>query len=311
MSHGNNMTRRAFLDRNVRTAACLASAGGLASTEAWSATGKKKKKNGHMQFGLTTYTLGKPWDIPTIIANCTTAEVFGVELRTTQKYAHGVEITLTAAERSKVKKTFRDSPITLVGLASSVKFDLPDQAAFREAVETAKAHMKLSHDIGGTGVRVFPNAWHEDVPREVTIAQIAEGLNEVGAYAEGFGQQVRLECHGSAGHLPSIARIMEQVNQPSVRVKLNSSTRDTEGEGFKKNFYKVKKYLGDTLHVHSMRNKEFPHQLQMDLLMKMGWTGWWLLETGVDQGADRLKELIAQRKMWDNLFTTALEKQKT
>jgi sugar phosphate isomerase/epimerase len=314
-----HMTRRGFLDKNMRAAASLTAAGALASTDAFSAQAKKErakkkdvatKKTGQMRFGLTTYTLGKPWDIPTIIANCTKAEVFGVELRTTQNYAHGVEITLAAEERIEVKKQFKDSPLTLLGLASSVKFDLPDPEAFKEAVETAKAHMKLSHDIGGSGVRVFPNAWHEDVPHEVTIAQIAKGLNEVGTYADGLGQQVRLECHGTAGYLSSIAQIMEQVDQPSVRVKLNSSSRDNEGDGFKKNFRKVKKYLGDTLHVHDMRDEEFPHQLQMDLLMNMGWDGWWLLETGVDDDTDRLQELIAQRKMWDNFFKTSLANQK-
>jgi sugar phosphate isomerase/epimerase len=313
-SDEKDMTRRGFLSQNIRAAACVAVAGTLGATEAWSAdakpkkTKKKAKKSGPMRFGFTTYTWGKQWDIPTLIVNCTKAKALGVELRTSQKYAHGVELAITAAQRREVKQRFADSPVTLLGLASGERFDSPDPATLKVAIEAAKAHMKLSHDIGGTGVRVFPNDFHDGVAREVTIAQIAKSLNEVGAYAADLGQQVRFEAHGNAGDLPTMGQIMAQVDQPSVRVKLNSDARDAEGDGFKKNFRKVKKFLGDTLHVHDLKNEAFPHQLQMDLLMKMGWGGWWLVEAS-DKVPDRVQALVEQRQMWEGFFKNSLKKQ--
>ena len=313
-SDEKELTRRSFLGKNIRAAACFAAAGTLGSQEAWSADAKRQKtkeksrKAGPMRFGFTTYTWGKPWDIPTLITNSTKAKALGVELRTSQKYAHGVELTLPASQRKEVKKQFEDSPITLLGLASGERFDSPDPQKLKAAIEAAKAHMKLSHDIGGTGVRVFPNDFHDGVAREVTIAQIAKSLNEVGAYAADLGQQVRFEAHGNAGDLPTMGLIMAQVDQPSVRVKLNSDTRDAEGDGFRKNFRKVKKYLGDTLHVHDMKNEAFPHQLQMDLLMKMGWGGWWLVEAS-DKVPDRVQALVEQRQMWEGFFKNSLKKQ--
>jgi sugar phosphate isomerase/epimerase len=205
-SHNKDMTRRSFLRSNMKAAACLAATGALVSTEALSAEPKrrktKKKKTGQMQFGFTTYTWGKPWDIPTLITNCTKAKALGVELRTSQKYAHGVELTLSPAQRKEVKQQFADSPITLLGLASGERFDSPNPAKLKAAITAAKSHMKLSHDIGGTGVRVFPNDFHDGIAHEITIAQIAKALNEVGAYAANLGQQVRFEAHGNAGHLP-------------------------------------------------------------------------------------------------------------
>ncbi len=310
-SHSKNMTRRSFLRSNMQAAACLAATGTLAATEVRSAQPRRKKakkKVAHMRFGFTTYTWGKPWDIPTLITNCTRARALGVELRTSQKYAHGVELTLSPAQRAEVKKQFADSPITLLGLASGERFDSPDPAKLKAAIAAAKAHMKLSHDIGGTGVRVFPNDFHNGIAHDITIAQIATSLNEVGAYAADLGQQVRFEAHGNAGHLPIMGKIMAQVNQPSVRVKLNSDIRDTEGDGFRKNFRKVKKYLGDTLHVHNLKNEAFPHQLQMDLLMKMGWDGWWLVEQS-DKVPDRVQALIEQRQMWETFYKASLAKQ--
>ena len=131
-------------------------------------------------------------------------------------------------------------------------------------------------------------------------------LNVVGAFASDYGQQVRLEAHGTAGELPTLRAIMDHVVQPSVRVKLNSDRRDKQGKGFEYNFNLVKDYLGDTLHLHNLKDTEFPYQLQMDLLVKMGWTGWQLLEVS-DKVPDRVQALIEQRQIWDRLLENSLK----
>ena len=69
------------------------------------------------KLGLVTYQLAKDWDVETIIANCTEAGFEGVECRTT--HAHGVEVSLTPAERSAVRARFEDSPVALAGLGSA------------------------------------------------------------------------------------------------------------------------------------------------------------------------------------------------
>lgn len=252
------------------------------------------------RFGFTTYKWGKDWDIDTLITNCVKAKAFGVELRTSMSFEHGVELDLAAAERKEVKKRFADSPVDLVGIACGERFDSPDAEKLTKGIEQSKAYIKLSHDIGSEGVRVFPNDFHEGVEHKVTIAQIARSLNIVGKYAADYGQIVRLEAHGKAGRLPDMRAIMDQVNEPNVKVKLNSNVRDTEGAGFVHNFNLVRDYLGDTLHLHNMKNSEFPYQLQMDLLVDMGWNGWQLLEVS-DPVEDRLAALIEQGEIWENL----------
>jgi hypothetical protein len=262
-----------------------------------------------MRFGFTTYQWGKDWDIPTLIANCENAGVFGVELRTSSSYAHGVEVEISAERRQEVKKRFAGSPVALVGIASGERFDSPDPEAVKAAVEKAKGYLKLSRDVGSSGVRVFPNDYHKEVPREQTIAQIAKALNDVGAYAAGLGQQVRLEAHGSAGDLPTIRAIMEQVTQKSVRVKLNSDKRDAQGKGFEHNFNLVKDYLGDTVHAHDFKDPSFPNQLQIDILLKMGWAGWILLEAS-DKVPDRVQALREQRALWEKMVGASAAKRR-
>ena len=299
-----DFSRRNFLAQGVRVAM-----GALATTTLTSCsslgTADATKRSTRTRFGFTTYQWGKDWDIPTLIDNCSRAQAFGVELRTSQSYAHGVELELSAQQRGEVKKRFEDSPLTLVGLATSERYDSPDAEKLEAAIENTKSYIKLSRDIGGSGIRVFPNSFHNNVPREKTIEQIGNSLNIVGAFAADYGQQVRLEAHGNAGDLPTIRAIMDRVDQPSVRVKLNSDKRDTAGNGFEHNFNLVKDLLGDTLHLHNLKDTGFPYQLQMDLLVKMGWGGWQLLEVS-HKVPDRAQALIEQRQIWDGLLANSL-----
>jgi hypothetical protein len=259
-----------------------------------------------MRFGFTTYQWGSDWPIPELIANCTRAKALGVELRTSSKYAHGVELELPQEQRREVKKRFADSPVGLVGLACGERFDSPDPAKLQAAIENTKGYLKLSHDVGSRGLRVFPNDFHPNVPQEKTIEQIARALNEVGKHAAGYGQMVRLENHGSAGRLETLRKILDQVDQPSVRVKLNGDTRDSENGAFERNFRLVENRLGDTLHMHNLEDPRFPYQLQMDLLAGIGWDGWWLLEES-RKVPDRVQALVRQREVWDKLLARSLQ----
>ncbi len=258
------------------------------------------------RFGFTTYQWGQDWDIPKLISNCSQAKVWGVELRTSSKYAHGVELEIGPERRREVKKAFADSPVKLVGMACGERFDSPDPKALKSAIEASKGFLQLSHDVGSSGLRVFPNDFHKEVPREKTIEQIAGALREIGAVAASLGQQVRLESHGSAGDLVSIRAIMDQVGHPAVRVKLNSMSRDKEGKGFEANFNLVKGMLADTLHLHELNDPAFPYLEQMKLLVRSGWSGWQLLEASA-KVPDRLQALKEQREIWDRLLADALK----
>ena len=196
-----------------------------------------------MQFGLVTYMWGAKWDLPTLLANCEQAKSYGVELRT--EHAHHVEPNLTAAERAEVKKKFAGSPVKLIGLGTNEAFHSADPAVVKKSIERAKEFIKLSHDVGGSGVKVKPNDLPSDVPKEKTIEQIGKSLNELGAYAANLGQQVRLEVHGQCQPLPIIAAIMAVADHRSVAVCWNSNGDDLKGDGLEKNFQLVEKRLAN------------------------------------------------------------------
>jgi len=288
----SNLNRRQFLASTISAALV---GGGCTSVPLL-----KSRSGSKMKFGLVTYLWGKDWDLPTLISNCEESEVLGVELRTT--HAHGVERNLSAAERREVKKRFDDSPVVLVGIGSNERFDSPDPAELQQAIEATKAFVKLSHDVGGSGVKVKPNSFHENVPHEKTIQQIGESLNIVGAYGADYGQEIRLEVHGQCCPLPTIKAIMDIADHPNVGVCWNSNDQDLEGRGLEYNFHLVADRFGQTAHVRELNIGNYPYQKLMNLFKEIDYDGWILLEARTSP-ANPVQALIQQREIFEQMVS--------
>ena len=155
--------------------------------------------------------------------------------------------------------------------------------------------------------RGFPNDFHNNVPHEQTIAQIAQALNAVARYAADYGQLIRFENHGSAGRLTTLKEILARVDQKNVGVKLNSDEHDAVNGSFEQNFNLVKDRLGDTLHMHDLRGDKFPYQLQFNLLIDRGWDGWCLPELD-HKVPDVMAALQEQRALGDRLIEASLQR---
>ena len=291
-----NQSRRNFLS----TALGLGAAASITSPfKAFAAEAPGSK----MKFGLVTYLWGQHWDLPTLIANCEASKVLGVELRTTHK--HGVEPVLTPDQRREVKKRFDDSPVVHVGIGSNEVFDHTDPEALKKAIQATRDFVILSHDCGGSGVKVKPNNLHRDAEApEVTIERIGKALNEVAAFAVDYGQQIRLEVHGQCQELPIMKQIMDVATHPNVFVCWNSNGEDLKGDGLEHNFNLVKDRFGATAHVRELNDAEYPYQELMNLLVKMDYAGWVLLEGRTDP-QDKVAALIEQKAVFDDMIAKA------
>jgi sugar phosphate isomerase/epimerase len=247
-----------------------------------------------MKLGTVTYNLAKDWDIETIIKNCEAAKFEGVELRTT--HAHKVEVELTPAQREEVKQRFRSSRVELMGLGSAFDYHTPDQAKLRRDVEATKAYIKLAHDVGAGGVKVRPNGLPAGVPKEKTLEQIGRALGELGAFAEDFGVQIRLEVHGSGtALLPNIKTIIDHAAHKNVGVCWNSNQTDLEGEGFDHNFDLVKDKVF-TVHMRDLFLEEYPFRKLLRRLNEIGFTGYCLAE--IPDSTDPVRVMKYYRALW-------------
>jgi len=290
-----DLSRRIFLKRSLVTGLAIAAIDPL------TALAKAEEKG--MEFGLVTYLWGKDWDLPTLIANCEKAGYLGVELRT--EHAHGVETKLSTAQRAEVKKRFADSKVTCIGYGSNFEFHSPDPAEVRKNIEQTKEYIKLCKDIGASGIKIKPNTLPAEVPKEKTIAQIASSFNEIGKYAKDFGQLVRVEIHGVlTQEIPNISAIFEQVTEPNVKMCWNCNDKDLLPPGFEENFNSVKKWLGDTVHVHELNVPNYPYQQLFNQFAKMKYNGWILLEASSNP-ADKVAAMKAQLSLFNQMIAIA------
>ena len=288
-----NTSRRDFLKGSLLAGAALGAAPLATLARATDPPGA------NMKFGLVTYQWGRDWDLPTLIANCTKAGVPGVELRV--EHAHGVEPSLDAQQRREVKKRFADSPIEFVGMGTNQAYDSPDPDALAASIEATKAYIALSHDCGGSGVKVKPNSFHKGVPHEVTLEQIGKSLNKVAAFGADFGQQIRLEVHGTCRHLPDIRSILDVADHPNLGICWNSNDTDLEGAGLAANFNLVKDRLSATTHVRELDSPAYPFQQLLDLLVGVNYPGWILLEASSNP-PDRVAALGRQRELFAEML---------
>lgn len=291
----NNLSRRLFIQRSFAAGIGLAA---MKNFEPFS-----YPVNPGMKLGLCTYLWAQDWDLPTIISNCEKTGLLGVELRT--QHAHKVETSLNTALRAEVKKRFADSKVTCLGYGANFEYHSPDPAKLRENIEQTKEYIKLCKDIGATGIKVKPNNLPADVAKEKTIAQIAASLNEVGKFAQDFGQLVRVEVHGTlTQELPNMKAIFDQVTEPNVKVCWNCNDQDLLPPGLEGNFNMVKKWFGDTVHIRELNEGNYPYQQLFNLFAGINYDGWILLEARTAP-SDKVTAMKEQLSLFNQMIANS------
>ena len=248
-----------------------------------------------MKLGIVTYNIGKDWDLDTLIANCEETGFDGVELRTT--HAHGVEVELSAAERTAVRKRFGDSKVEIVGLGSAFEYDAIDPEELKQHIEGTKEYIRLAHDLGVSGIKVRPNKIHVDegVEIETTLEQIGVSLAECGEFARDLGVQIRLEVHGRTTSDPvNIRKIMDYADHDNVFVCWNSNMTDLVDGSIDGNFASLQEYIR-LVHITELWN-EYPWSRFFELLRQSGYTGFCLAE--IPASADAIRLMCYYRALW-------------
>ena len=249
-----------------------------------------------LRLGLVTYQLAKDWDVDTIIANCIEAEFEGVECRTT--HAHGVEVSLSAAQRDEVKAKFAQSPVTLAGLGSAFEYDAVDADELRTHIEGTKQYVKLAADVGCAGVKVRPNKVHVDegVPIDKTLEQIGRALGECGAFAKELGVEIRLEVHGRVTcEPPHIRTILDHADSDNVFACWNSNMQDRDESGSIDANYRLLEKDIRLVHITELWS-EYPWRRLFELLNGSGYDGFTLAE--IPESADAVRLMKYYRALW-------------
>ena len=277
-----------------RATAGLSAAAGLSRFAAAGGAG--------MHMGLVTYMWGAKMALPTLISACTKSGMLGVELRT--QHAHGVEPTLSKAQRAEVKKRFADSPVTTWWAMARTVSSIRRTRGASEEHRGGQGLRAVDGGLRGLGVKVKPNTLPKDVPKEKTIEQIGKALNEVAAYGANYGQKIRVEVHGNLTQNPTVMKqIFDVATNKNCYICWNSNDEDLDPPGLEANFAMLKPRLGDTVHVRELNVGDYPYTKLMKLFTGMNYKGWILMEARTEQ-ADKVAAMAEQVAVFKKMIAS-------
>ncbi len=239
-----------------------------------------------MHLGAVTYNVLNSWDLETIITKLEAAGFEAVELRT--GHAHGVEPSLDAAGRERVKTRFERSKVRLLSLGSTCEFESPDPEERRKQVETGKRFVELAHDTGAWGVKVRPNGLPKDksIPIETTIKNIGGSLRELGDYGQRWGVEIWMEVHGpTTSNPPVAAAIMKATGHKNVGLCWNSNPVDVVNGSVAQNFELLRPWLRNC-HIHDLPG-DYPYREFFSLLRKSKYERYTLCEAPESKEPER------------------------
>ncbi|HLJ14792.1 MAG TPA: sugar phosphate isomerase/epimerase family protein [Bryobacteraceae bacterium] len=249
-----------------------------------------------MQLGAVTYNVLKDWDLETILTNLEAAGFTGVELRTGHK--HGVEPSLDAAGRARVRAQFARSKVRLVSLGSTCEFESPDPAVRQHNVEVARQFIDLAHDTGALGVKVRPNGLPKGIPAETTFSNIASGLRAAGDYGSPKGIEIWMEVHGRDTQLPpNAAAIMRKTAHENVGLCWNSNPTDIVHGSLKPSFDLLRPWIRNC-HIHDLTDP-YPYRELFALLRKSNYDRYTLCEAPESKEPERF--LRYYKALWTEL----------
>ncbi|OWK37667.1 sugar phosphate isomerase/epimerase family protein [Fimbriiglobus ruber] len=286
----HEISRRSFL-------AAAAAAPLLIPTAALAAGAPKFK------LGLVTYNVAAGWDLPTILKICRQVGIAAVECRTTHK--HGVEPSLSAADRAGVKKQFADSGVVFWGCGSVCEFHSADPAVVAKNVEECKRFIGLVKELGGMGVKVRPNGVAKGQTPEQACEQIGKALIPCGQAAADAGLEICVEVHGPVTQVPKhIKHIMDVCAHPAVGVTWNSNPTDLTNGTIAESFELLAKHI-KSCHINDLTNDKagkYPYRDLFSRLKGIGYDRYTMCEVGKtydpEKGAEFLK---GYKEMWDDL----------
>ena len=230
------------------------------------------------RLGLVTYNLAASWDLPTILRVSRALDIAAVECRTTHR--HGVEPTLNAEERRRVRGQFAEAGVVFWGCGTVCEFHSPDRAELDRQIETCRRFVQLVADLGGRGVKVRPNALPAGVPPERTLEQIGQALRTCGQAAADAGVEIWLEVHGPRTQEPAnIRTIMQVCDHRSVGITWNSNPTDVRNGSVAESYAMLRSWI-KSCHINELYRPTYPYRELFRLLREDGYDRYTLIEVG-------------------------------
>lgn len=247
----------------------------------------------NMTFGWNTGGLAERWDLDMLLEIAKEAGVHGVELGA--GHGHGVALTLSPEARDEVRSKFEQAGLELIGMSVPAILEGGSPEALMTAADMVKQHVRLSHDAGGSGVRLRLGSFKGgDAGVRDKVAGV---LRDLGDFAVGFGQELRLEADVGSGELAEVAGVLKAVDSAEVRAALRVDDAGVSAELLKKTFEQLSDGLGQTV-VFDVKQEggASVYDALAACLVGTDYAGWTVLAV---QGMEAIEAVAKEKVLWE------------
>ena len=199
---------------------------------------------------LSFSTLGCPdWPLDKILDVAAANNYKGIEIRGILR-----EMDLSKsphfnsdANIKATKQKFNDKNLKIVGLGSSAAMHHVGEADRSKAMDEAKRFIEIAYKASCPYVRVFPNNFPKEVPKEKTMELMSAGLNDLAKFSKDTGVKVIMETHGDLIWSDDLVKVMNTVDDKQVGLVWDISNMWTVTKEDPKMVYdKIKKWVWHT-----------------------------------------------------------------
>jgi len=254
-----------------------------------------------MKLSYTTYMIGAGLSFEQSVELALATGCAGIEFRTGNIFPHGVEVSLTSAQRKEKRRYIEDRYLEVSCLNSQFELHNPDAKEREKVVEDIGRMAKLASDLGCPFVRVFGNNIPEGVNAQSCVQYVGEALGKAADLAAPYGVDILLEMHGQYNYWGYALPALKEAGRPNAGILYNCDNRDLVGGSVAETFSRVKDFVRH-VHMHDV-NKGYPYVQLFEELVRMGYGGY--ISAEIDGSAEPTRVLAIHNQCVRALYDLA------
>jgi sugar phosphate isomerase/epimerase len=169
------------------------------------------------RYPIAFSTLGCPgWDWKTVLEQADRLGYSAIELRGVTGEMDLTKVPeLSGSRLAESKRELADRGLVVSDLGASSHMHDKDPAARQKQLDDGRRFIDLAHAMDVKYVRMFGNDIPPGEPREDVFKRVADGFQEMAAYARPAGVVVLIESHGDFVHSADLKDLLTRVGSDS------------------------------------------------------------------------------------------------
>lgn len=244
------------------------------------------------RYRIAFSTLGCPgWGWKTVLENADRLGYPGIELRGLAGEMDLPKVPEFQGTRlAATKRDLAALDIVITDLGASASMHEKDAAARERNLDEGRRFLDLAQDLGVPYVRMFGDRIPPGEPREDVMKRVADGFQQMAAYAKRVGVTVLIESHGDFTRSDDLAAILTRVDSPQFALLWDAHNSFVAGKEKPADTYaRLGRWIRHT-HLKDSRpggkdrqyvlfgTGDLPVKEQVMILAKAGYQGFYCLE---------------------------------